>query len=76
MPDLVVNVVKLKAKIVERGTTLEAVADSAGMNRSTLYRKLKDNGNKLTIGEIHKIVQAVPLSREEAVEIFFDHIVA
>lgn len=76
MPDLVVNVVKLKAKIVERGTTLEAVADSAGMNRSTLYRKLKNNGSKLTIGEIHKIVQAVPLSREEAVEIFFEYGVA
>lgn len=73
---LFVNVIKLKAIIAERGTTLEAIADSAGMSRSTLYRKLKGNGSKLTIGEIHKIVQAVPLSKEEAIEIFFNCMVA
>lgn len=68
---MIVNVVMLKAMIAERGTTLEAVADSAGMNRSTFYRKLKQDGNGLTIREIHKIVEAVPMTREEAVEIFF-----
>lgn len=69
---MIVNVVMLKAMIAERGTTLAAVADSAGMNRSTFYRKLKHDGNGLTIGEIHKIVEAVPMSKEEAVKIFFN----
>ena len=49
----------------------EAVASAIGMDRSTFYRKLKDGGEKFTIGEIHGIVSAVPLSREEAIDIFF-----
>jgi DNA-binding phage protein len=65
-----VNIMKLKGKIVENGTTLEAIADTIGINRSTLYRKLKNGGVSLTIGEAHKLVSAVPLSREEAADIF------
>ena len=63
---MVVNIARLKGKIVERGNTQEAVANAIGM-----YRKLKDGGEKFTIGEIHGIVNAVPLSKEEAIDIFF-----
>lgn len=68
---MVVNIARLKGKIVERGNTQEAVANAIGMDRSTFYRKLKDGGEKFTIGEIHRIVNAVPLSKEEAIDIFF-----
>ena len=68
---MVVNIARLKGKIVERGNTQEAVANAIGMDRSTFYRKLKDGGEKVTIGEIHGIVNAVPLSKEEAIDIFF-----
>lgn len=68
---MVVNIARLKGKIVERGNTQEAVANAIGMDRSTFYRKLKDGGEKFTIGEIHGIVNAVPLSKEEAIDIFF-----
>ena len=65
---MVVNIARLKGKIVEHGNTQEAVASAIGMDRSTFYRKLKDGGEKFTIGGI---VNAVPLSRDEAIDIFF-----
>jgi transcriptional regulator with XRE-family HTH domain len=61
----------LKGKIVESGITQEAVADAIGMNRCTFYRKMKRKGNTFTVEEMNKIVQVIPLSREEAVLIFF-----
>ena len=64
---MVVNIARLKGKIVEHGNTQEAVASAIGMDRSTFYRKLKDGGEKFTIGEIHGIVSAVvAIMRQEA----------
>lgn len=68
---MVVNTDKLRGKVVEKRTTLDNVAKAAGMNRTTFYRKMKGNGENFTIGEIHKIVDAVPLTRQEAIDIFF-----
>ncbi|WP_313076107.1 helix-turn-helix domain-containing protein [Lacrimispora sp.] len=65
------NTQMLKRKIVESGITQEAVADAIGMNRCTFYRKMKRKGNTFTVEEMNKIVQVIPLSREEAVLIFF-----
>lgn len=65
------NTQMLKGKIVESGTTQEAVADAIGMNRCTFYRKMKRKGNTFTVEEMNKIVQVIPLSREEAINIFF-----
>lgn len=70
-----VNVMKLKGLIVERGTTQEAVADALGINRSTFYRKMKNNGD-FTVSEVQKLMTAIPISFEEASEIFFGNIVA
>nr|DAH14482.1 MAG TPA: hypothetical protein [Caudoviricetes sp.] len=33
---------------------------------------MKSGGAKFTIGDVHKIVAAIPLSKEEAIDIFFD----
>lgn len=65
-----VNVSKLKGKIVENNTTQEYIADKLGIDRSTFYRKIKSNGTTFTIGEVHKMVEAIPLSHDEAIEIF------
>lgn len=65
------NTQMLKGKIVESGITQEAVADAIGMNRCTFYRKMKRKGNTFTVEEMNKIVQVIPLSKEEAVLIFF-----
>ena len=67
---MAVNVSRLRGKIVEHGSTQESVADAIGMDRSTFYRKMKSGGAKFTIGDVHKIVAAIPLSKEEAIDIF------
>lgn len=70
-----VNVNKLKGIIVERNTTQETVADSIGINRSTFYRKMKNEGN-FSIKEAKLIAQHVPLTFDEAIEIFWGDFVA
>ena len=37
-----VNVKKLKGKLVECGMNVEAVADRMGMDRATFYRRLRE----------------------------------
>ena len=68
---MVVNTQKLKGKIVEKNTTQENVAKLCNMDRTTFYRKMKKGGDDFTIGEIHSMVSGIPLTREEAMEIFF-----
>lgn len=73
---IVVNVNKLKGKIVENGTTIEKLAAEIGMDRSTMYRKINTNGENFSIKEADLIVKALGLSKEEAVSIFFNQFVA
>ena len=70
-----VNVQKLKGLIVEKGTTQQAVADSIGIDRSTFYRKMKNGGN-FSLEEAGLIAETVPLTENEAMEIFFADFVA
>ncbi|QCJ63253.1 phage repressor protein [Lactobacillus sp. Koumiss] len=65
-----INTNKLKGLIVERGTTQQAVADSIGIDRSTFYRKMKKGGD-FSIEEAKKMKQEIPLTDQEAIEIFF-----
>ena len=71
-----VNINKLKGKIVENGLTIEKLADNIGIDRSTLYRKINNNGETFTIKEADLIVNALNLTAEEAKAIFFSQIVA
>lgn len=66
------NTQRLKGKIVEVGTTQEAVADLIGMDRSTFYRKMKRAGNTFTVEEMNNMVKHIPLSTDEAIGIFFN----
>lgn len=66
------NTQMLKGKIVEAGTTQEAIADSIGMDRSTFYRKMKRMGNTFTVAEMNGMIKSIPLSKEDAVTIFFN----
>lgn len=59
----------LKAKLVEKGINVESLADSIGIGRSALYRKL-NNFERITIGEAAKIKDALELSDDEATKIF------
>ena len=63
------DVNKLKGKIVEKGKNVEALADDIGIDSSTFYRKMKNNS--FEIGEADRIVKALDLSRDDAMAIFF-----
>lgn len=69
---MVVNIQRLRGKIIEKENTQESVADAMGMNRTTFYRKMKNGGNGFTIGDIHNMIMCIPLTKEEAIDIFFN----
>lgn len=71
-----VNVNKLKGILVEKGLNVEFLAEKIDVDRSTLYRRLTENGSTFTIKEADKIVKALDLTCEEATSIFFAQFVA
>lgn len=70
-----VNVNKLKGRIVECGITVAELADKIGVDPSTLYRKL-NNAESFTLKDADFIVKVLGLSKEDAVSIFFSQYVA
>lgn len=71
-----VNVDKLKGKIVEKRMTVEDLSQTVGINTATLYRRLKMGGGSFTISEADKIASALSLSADELNSIFFAQYVA
>ena len=71
-----VNIEKLKEKIVELGYNVEKVAEVINVDRSTMYRKLSGKADGFTIKEVDRICKALNLSKEEAIAIFFTQYVA
>lgn len=63
------DTMKLKGKMAERGFRQEDLARAVGIDRSTLNRRLK-TGEDFTIGEANRVVAALHLSVEDAVQIF------
>lgn len=62
---------KLLGKIKENGFTIETVAHLTGMSLSTLSRKL--NGHvEFTRDEINAISDALKMSNEDLLDIFFN----
>lgn len=64
------NILKFKGALAERGVTQEFVAHIIGVNPSTFYRKLASGGEKFTVGEIQRMMKKIPLTEEEAINIF------
>lgn len=71
-----VNVNKLRGKIVERGMNIEALAEKAGMTKDTLYRRIGKGGTDFTIDEADRIAKALCLTASELNSIFFAQYVA
>ena len=71
-----VNVRMLKGKVIERGYTLEKLAEKIGIDRSTMSRKLSNSGEDFTIRQADEIVSCLDLSPTEATAIFFSQFVA
>lgn len=66
-----VNVNKLKGKIVENDLSVEQLSAKIGVNASTIYRKMASGGESFTIEEATSIKNCLNLSEEEAMAIFF-----
>lgn len=71
-----VNINKLKGRIVEKQLTIEKLAGKIGLDRSTLYRKISNDGETLSIREANLICKELGISGREATEIFFSQHVA
>ena len=71
-----VNVLKLKGKIVEKGINVDTLAERIGVDRATLYRRLSSNGENFTIGEVDLICRELSLTKDEVNGIFFSQYVA
>lgn len=68
------NVSRFNGVLAEKGIAKKDVAKAIGVNPSTFYRKIKSGGEAFTIGEIHKMVQRIPLTNEEAISIFLPNL--
>lgn len=71
-----VNVLKFKGKVVENGLNLSEVAEAINIDRSTLFRKLNENGEDFTIKQADELIKLLKLTAEEAMAIFFSQYVA
>lgn len=71
-----VNVNKLSETMRAKQITIGSLAETIGKDRSTLYRKLKNNGLGITIGEAEAIAKKLDLTAAEIGEIFFSSNVA
>lgn len=67
-----VNVNKLKGKIVECDMNVEELAQKIGMDKSTLYRKMSSGGESFTIREANLIAKTLDCTYEEVNAIFFN----
>ncbi|MDR2025357.1 MAG: helix-turn-helix transcriptional regulator [Hungatella sp.] len=71
-----VNVNKLRGKMVECGMNTAKLASKIGIDRATLYRRLNSDGRDFTIEEADLIAKELELSCSEANAIFFSQYVA
>ena len=71
-----VNVNKLKAKMVELGTNVDELSEKIGMDRATFYRRLSADGQTFLIKEADAISKELGMTREEVNETFFSQFVA
>lgn len=56
-----VNIDKLRGKIVEKRFNVPMLANKIGIDKATLYRKINGNGESFTIKEADAIVRELNL---------------
>lgn len=71
-----INVNKLRGKIIEMGLSVKELADNLDMDRSTLYRKMNSEGDTMTISDAVNISRILKLNLDEVNAIFFSDLVA
>lgn len=68
---IVVDVKKLRARMVELDITPKVASESLGLSKSTFYRKLKDPEKGLSVADVRRLAQLLKLKSEDATLIFF-----
>lgn len=66
------NILKLKGRIAENGLNITSLAREIGINRDTLYRRLANEGENLTLGDIKKICGVLKINKEDTLDIFMN----
>lgn len=69
--ETMINVNKLKGKIVERGLSVQDVAKAIGISTASLYRKMDPSGSTMYIHEAYEISRVLKLTLDEVNAIFF-----
>ncbi|MDU4480237.1 helix-turn-helix domain-containing protein [Clostridium sp.] len=71
-----INILKLKGKIVEAGMNISSLSRELNIDRSTFYRKLNEDGTYFSIKEINIMIAKLNLSFDDVKNIFFRQLVA
>ena len=66
-----VNIPKLKGKMVENELSISEMSERIGVDRSTIYRKLNSGGDSFTIAEVQSIAKELRLNTDDINSIFF-----
>lgn len=66
-----VNIPKLKGKMVENELSISEMSERIGVDRSTIYRKLSSGGDSFTIAEVQSIAKELQLNTDDINSIFF-----
>lgn len=61
----------IREKLKEKGLSLEELAEFIGIDRSTLYRKLQDDGDAFKVSEMKSLIRVLELNSDEVNLIFF-----
>lgn len=65
------NMNKLRGKMAEAGMSVSDLAIKIGVTPSTLYRKMSNGGDTILIKDANAITNALSLTAEDAMVIFF-----
>lgn len=71
-----INILKLKGKIVEAGMNVSSLSRELNIDKSTFYRKLNEDGTYFSIKEINVMIAKLNLSFDDVKNIFFNQSVA
>lgn len=66
-----VDIDLLKKSIAASGKTKETVAKELGIDYSTFSRKMNSDALAFSVGQMHKLVDVLDLSADQAKSIFF-----
>lgn len=67
-----VNISKLKGRMVEKGFTQARLGKAIGVSLSTINQRFKQGGDTFTVGEVERIAMALQMSQQDVDEIFFN----